>query len=274
MGLPLKRREDKVLISGRGKYMDDLKLPGMLHAVILRSAYAHAKIKKVDLGKLTSNPNVVLALSGEEIRKISKPLPIVALPPDAKRTDVFMLAVEKVHYSGEPVAVVVATDRYSAEDALENIEVEYEPLEAIINVEQAIEPGAPRIYPEWEDNVGISFQIRAGNVEEAFKDADLIFQGKDFQTSSFSITHRNPRVYRKLRTHDRQTAVLCFYADATHFPQLVSKIHWNSRKQDSGNRTPRRRRVWSKSSHISRRAAGSTTFDSPRKTCQMDRDAK
>src|SRR5207245_2038141 len=112
------------------------------------------------------------------IRKISHPLPIVALPPDAKYTDVFMLAVEKVHYSGEPVAVVVAKDRYSAEDAIENIEVEYQPLEAVVNVEQAIEPGAPRIYPEWEDNVGIFFKIRAGSVEDAFKDADHIFKEK------------------------------------------------------------------------------------------------
>lgn len=220
VGLPLKRREDKILISGRGKYVDDIKIPGMLHASVLRSAYAHAKIKKIDFANVLSNPDVVLALSGEDIRKVTDPLPVVALPPDAKRTDVYMLAVDKVHYSGEPVAVVVAKDRYSAEDAIENIEVEYEPLEPVIDVEKAVELGAPRIYPDWEDNVGIFVPIKAGNVEAAFKNADHIIKEK-ISRHRLSPSPIETRGY--IASYEPMTGKLLYYA-STQMPHVFRSL--------------------------------------------------
>ncbi|MDG6907663.1 MAG: hypothetical protein JRN20_17970, partial [Nitrososphaerota archaeon] len=152
VGAPLKRREDAVLVSGHGIYVDDVKFSGMLFAAILRSSYAHARIKKVDLSAAIESPGVVLALSGEQISRDTKPLPLSVTLPWMKKTEVYMLANEKVHFTGEAVAVVLATDRYLAEDAFEKIQVEYEPLDSVNDAEKSLEKDAPRLYDKWDSN--------------------------------------------------------------------------------------------------------------------------
>lgn len=178
MGKPLKRREDAVLVSGHGVYVDDIKFSGMLYAAIVRSDYAHARIRKVDLGPALASPKVVFALSGGEIKRDTKPLPLSVTLPWMKKTDVYMLAVDKVHYTGEPVAVVLATDRYAAEDGAEKVVVEYEPLEPVIDPERALLPDAPKLYDSWENNELIGYNFKVGNVEQALAGSDYVVKQK------------------------------------------------------------------------------------------------
>ena len=107
---------------------------------------------------------MVLALSGREISRDTKPLPLSVTLPWMKKADVYMLAVDKVHFTGEAVAVVLATDRYLAEDALEKIEIEYEPLQAINNAEKSLEADAPRLYESWDSNELIQYNFKIGDV--------------------------------------------------------------------------------------------------------------
>ena len=178
VGKPLKRREDAVLVSGHGTYVDDIKFSGMLHAAFVRSNYAHARIKNVDLSQAIESPKVVLALSGVQIKNVTKPLPFSVTLPWMKMSDVFMLAVDKVHYTGEPVAVVLATDRYSAEDAAEKVEVEYEPLEAVNDAEKALDPESPQLYESWGSNELIAYNFKIGEVDEALANSDYIVKEK------------------------------------------------------------------------------------------------
>src|SRR5260370_27659942 len=137
IGKPLKRKEDPRLIQGIGHYVDDLSLSGMHYAAFLRSPYAHAKIRSVDLSKVRHASGVVLALSGADIDGAIQAVPCAAQIPDMKAAARPVLARDRVRFVGEAVAVVVAADRYAARDALDLIEVDYEALTPIVNPEKA-----------------------------------------------------------------------------------------------------------------------------------------
>ena len=129
-GQSIERVEDAALLTGRGRYIDDLAVRAdTLHAAILRSPHAHAVIKAIDASAALRAPGVAAVLTGAEVVKLSAPLAMGIRAP----IQCWPIAVERVRYVGEPVAVVVAADRYLAEDALELIEVEYEPLEAVVD---------------------------------------------------------------------------------------------------------------------------------------------
>lgn len=178
VGRPLKRREDAVLVSGHGIYVDDIKFSGMLYATIVRSDYAHARIRSVDLREALESPKVVLALDGSQIKEDSKPLPLSVSLPSMKRADVYMLATGKVHYTGEPVAVVLATDRYASEDAAEKVKVEYEPLEPVTDAEKALDPTSPKIYDAWESNELVSYTFKVGEVDDALARSEYVIKDK------------------------------------------------------------------------------------------------
>jgi carbon-monoxide dehydrogenase large subunit len=178
VGRPMKRKEDAVLVAGHGTYVDDIKLPGMLYLGILRSEYAHARIRSVDLSGAMSTPGVVLALDGEEVAKKTKPLPLTVSLPWMRRTDVYMLAVGKVHYTGDPVAAVLATDRFTVEDALEKVQVDYEPIGVVTDAEGALQPDAPRLYEGWDSNEMIAYHFKAGDPEEALQSSDHVIREK------------------------------------------------------------------------------------------------
>ncbi|MDH4265244.1 MAG: xanthine dehydrogenase family protein molybdopterin-binding subunit, partial [Deltaproteobacteria bacterium] len=149
VGKSMKRKEDLRLLAGRGNFMDDIRLPNMKHAAILRSPYAHAWIKGIDISKALESPGVIGILTGAEVAKMSQPFPVgVSVPPKY-----YCCAVDKVRFVGEPVAVVVADNRYLAEDALDLIEVEYDPLPAVVDIEEAIKPGAPILHENIGSNI-------------------------------------------------------------------------------------------------------------------------
>ncbi|MEW5890025.1 MAG: molybdopterin cofactor-binding domain-containing protein [Pseudomonadota bacterium] len=165
VGRPLERVEDAALLTGRGRYADDLGVkPGTLHAAVLRSPHAHAILKAIDSSRAQTSRGVRAVLTGEDVRRWSQPFVVGVKQP----MEHWSLAVDRVRYVGEPVAVVVAENRYAAEDALDLIRVDYEPLAAVVSVEQAIREDAPLLHPAVGSNVVSDRSFRYGDPETAF----------------------------------------------------------------------------------------------------------
>ncbi|MHB8566254.1 MAG: xanthine dehydrogenase family protein molybdopterin-binding subunit [Nitrososphaerales archaeon] len=175
VGQSVKRVEDPRFITGRAIFLDDIKLPRMCSMKLLRSPYARARIKKIDASKALELPGVLMVLTGKDLveRKIKtlKPFPLVKLP-----LKLYSIALDNVHYSGEPVAAVVAEDRYIAEDALDLIEVEYEPLAPILDPESALKSDSPLVFEEGGSNVLFHETFVWGDVEGAFREADFVVE--------------------------------------------------------------------------------------------------
>ena len=154
VGKPLKRREDARLITGAGNYLDDVKLPGLTHAAVLRSPYAHARILGIDTAQATALPGVLGVFSGQDLAELN-PLPCAwqAGGVDNNVNTPRVLALDEVHQVGDPVAVVVAESRYQAEDALEAIRVDYQELPVVVDARQATAPGAPQLHENAPNNV-------------------------------------------------------------------------------------------------------------------------
>ncbi|HHY65774.1 MAG TPA: xanthine dehydrogenase family protein molybdopterin-binding subunit, partial [Alicyclobacillus sp.] len=174
-GTAIKRREDPRLITGNGRYTDDVQLPGMLYAAILRSPHAHARIRRLDVEKAKRAPGVVAVFTGQDVAGKVAPIPTAWLPPgsDIKTTAHPALAVEKVRYVGDGVAMVVAESRYAARDALELIEVDYEVLPAVVDAEKAMEEGAPVLHDDAPGNVAFHWQAGEDPAAE-FEGADVV----------------------------------------------------------------------------------------------------
>ena len=171
----IRRREDPRLITGRAAYTDDIKLPGMLHAAILRSPYAHANITSIDDDAAKEQPGVVAVYTGADTEGALNGLPCAWLIPgsDLKTPAHPAIAKDKVRYVGDAVAVVVAESRYQAEDALEYVNVEYEPLDVVINPKDAAQDGAPQLHDDVENNVAFTWAVAGGDTDEAFAQADV-----------------------------------------------------------------------------------------------------
>ena len=169
----IRRREDPRLITGRAAYTDDIKLPGMAHAAILRSVYAHAAIKSVDASAAASQPGVLAVFTGKDTEGVLNGLPCAWLIPgsDLKTPAHPAIATDKVRYVGDALAVVVAESRYQAEDALEHIEVEYEPLDVVINPKAAAQDGAPQLHEDAPSNLAFTWAVAGGDTDAAFADA-------------------------------------------------------------------------------------------------------
>jgi aerobic carbon-monoxide dehydrogenase large subunit len=156
VGTSVPRKEDLRLVTGEGQYVSDLVLPFMLEAQFLRSPYAHARIRRIDVSAAKAMPGVVAIRTGADLAHLGPILTDLStpkLPGETKRPSFTPIPVDEVGYAGDLVAVVVAKNRYLAEDALRRIEVDYEPLPAVLDPEAAAAPGAPLVYPEWGDNV-------------------------------------------------------------------------------------------------------------------------
>jgi aerobic carbon-monoxide dehydrogenase large subunit len=174
MGARVKRREDPRLLRGIGQYVDDVNLPNTLHVAILRSPHAHAKIKSLDPEPARQQTGVVAVVTGSEIKDQIGTLPVSGGNQTLRVPKHYVLAVDKVCYVGEGVAAVVAEDHYTARDALDLIQVEYEPLPVVTDPEKALAPGSPVIHSEWPDNVAFRTDQKQGNLTKAFKEAHKI----------------------------------------------------------------------------------------------------
>ena len=153
VGQSVKRREDPRLLTGHGRYVDDIALPGMVHAAFLRSDLPAGRIVRLDTDAARSVPGVVAVLTGADLNPVSGPLWTTTMGPPAYGPPLTPLAADDVRFVGDPIAVVIASSRYVAEDALELIDVEIEPLEAVATVEQALAGGSRPVHPELGVNV-------------------------------------------------------------------------------------------------------------------------
>jgi carbon-monoxide dehydrogenase large subunit len=180
VGQSVKRLEDPRLITGRGKFIDDLKVLGLLYIHIVRSTEAHAHIRKIDTSGAVATDGVRLVLTGAEINREVHPLPVRWDTPGLRCREYPLMADERVRYVGQPVALVVADDPHLAEDGASQIQVTYEPLQPVVDVEEAFAPGATLLYDEWGTNETCD-PVRMGNSESvaaAFAEADLVIKAR------------------------------------------------------------------------------------------------
>ena len=174
IGAPIKRREDPRLVQGLSHYVDDIKLVNTLHCTFLRSDYAHADIKSIDTEAAENLSGVVKVITGADIAGKVGSIPCAAEIEGLKVPDHPALAVDRVRFVGEPIAAVVATDPYVARDALDLIEVEYDELPAVVDLDAAIESDSTVIYDEFDDNIAFTMPLDAGDVDAAFAEADHV----------------------------------------------------------------------------------------------------
>ncbi|SFS99722.1 2-furoyl-CoA dehydrogenase large subunit [Saccharopolyspora flava] len=169
------RIEDPALLTGRGRFLDDLDpLPGTLTAAIVRSPHPHARIRSVDLTRARSHPGVAAVIGPDEVLEALNPFPLSLKTP----MRYYPTATDRARFVGEPVAVVVAADRYAAEDAAELVAVDYEPLPPVVDVEAAMRPEAPRLHDEADGNVATDRTFHFGPVDELFAAADHVVRGE------------------------------------------------------------------------------------------------
>jgi carbon-monoxide dehydrogenase large subunit len=176
IGKPLKRKEDPRLIQGLAHYVDDLHPAGLLHMAFVRSPYSSARIRSVDTSKAKSAAGVLAVITGEDVRGIIGPVPCAAQIPDMKAAPRPALAADRVCFVGEAVAAVVATEPYLARDAAELVEVDYEPLTPVVDPLKALAKGAPRVHPQYKDNVAYRWELEGGDLKKAFKQADRVIK--------------------------------------------------------------------------------------------------
>lgn len=184
-GARIKRNEDPQLLTGRAQFVDDVHIPGMLHVAFKRSDYAHARILGINLDAAREQPGVVAIYTAADLGDFWQPSPLLVPPPPAEHV-IFnqrtagQLARDKVRYVGEPVVMVVAENRYLAEDAADLIEIDYDPLPAVVDLEAALGEGTALVHEDVGSNIGAHVIQRKGDWEAARAQADLVIERRMF----------------------------------------------------------------------------------------------
>jgi carbon-monoxide dehydrogenase large subunit len=183
-GAAVRRREDPRFLRGEARYVDDVTLPGLLHAAFVRSPHAHARIGRLDATAARAMPGVAAVFTFADLARWLKPLPLFgAAPPglaaavrfEIRQAPQYALARDRVRHVGEAVAMVVADSPARAEDAAARVEVEWQALPAAVDMVDAAEPGAPLVHADWATNVAVAFTHAIGDVARAFTAADAVF---------------------------------------------------------------------------------------------------
>src|SRR5579863_6357972 len=177
-GASIKRSEDPRILTGAGRYVDDIKLPGMLHAAFVRSPMAHARVLSVDVSAALELPGVVAVLTGADLDAMTDPAPdplLSLLGSGGPTAEFTLLATDKVRLVGDPVAIVIAESRYIAEDGAELVEVEYDDLTPVVNAAFALDPDSPPLFENLGNNVARAHSRHEfGEVAKTFGDADRV----------------------------------------------------------------------------------------------------
>ena len=182
-GSGIKRREDPRLLTGTARYTADISLPGQLYAAILRSPHGHARIQKMDTAPAKTAPGVVAVFTGADTEGVLGTIPCAWLVPnsDLKTAPYPPLAKGTVRYVGDAVAVVVAESAQQAADAVELIQVDYDPLPVTVDPEQAVKPGAPQLHAEAPNNIAFHWTVAGGDVDAAFSKAEVVVRDRIIQ---------------------------------------------------------------------------------------------
>ncbi len=177
VGQAMRRKEDPRLITGRGRYVDDITLPGVLYVAFVRSPEAHARIASIDASAARERPGVHAVFTGEDMSDLAAPLPVAWVPPGVElhNPDHWPLARGAVKHVGDPVAAVVGTDRYSVVDAAEDVVVEYEALPVVTDPEKALE-GEPYVHEQFGTNETHRWSLGGGDLDAGFAEADAIVE--------------------------------------------------------------------------------------------------
>lgn len=220
VGASVRRVEDPGLLTGRGRFVDDLRFPGMLHAALLRSPFAHARLVGIDAEAARARAGVAAVLTGADLQATCHPFVAEVPLPGARTITFWPLAVERVRFVGEPVALVVAGSRYEAEDALESIDVAYEPLPVSMSADGAMAPGVTDLFDDVPGNVVYQADHHYGDVATALAAADRVVRRR------FSI-HRQANSPMETRggvaVYDPATDELLYHA-TTQIPHLLRVV--------------------------------------------------
>ncbi|MBA3331557.1 MAG: xanthine dehydrogenase family protein molybdopterin-binding subunit, partial [Actinobacteria bacterium] len=187
VGQNVPRKEDKRLVQGQGVFFDDVKRHGMGFVHFVRSPYAHAKIVSIDVSRALELDGVYGTLTGDEVAILTDPFFEMSTPPGSEIKD-YALAVGRVRHVGDPVAAVVASTRELARDASELVEVEYDPLEPLVDAERALEPDAPILHEDAGSNVVWSGQFDWGDFDGALAEADHVVRIERLHFDRFAST--------------------------------------------------------------------------------------
>ncbi|MEK7861891.1 MAG: xanthine dehydrogenase family protein molybdopterin-binding subunit, partial [Chloroflexota bacterium] len=171
IGRALPRKEDLRFLTGHGRYVDDLEIPGALHACFVRSPHAHARIVRIDAAAALALPGVAAVLTGADLAQWTTPLRMAPPIEGLLAVEMTTLPLDKVRFHGDPVACVLAESRYLAEDAAERVEVEYQPLAAVADLQQALAAGAPLVDESLPSNLVSSQSFSAGDVAARKREA-------------------------------------------------------------------------------------------------------
>jgi carbon-monoxide dehydrogenase large subunit len=175
VGKRVRRREDPRLLTGTATYVDDIVIPAMNHAVVVRSPHGAAKIRSIDISKAAELPGVVAVFVGADVASVGTVVCGADLP-GLRRPVHHILAQDRVYFVGHPVVVVVASNRYIAADGADLVEVDYEPLQAVTDPEKALADGAPAVHPQWPDNKAFTFSQTGGEPDKAFAEAEVVLK--------------------------------------------------------------------------------------------------
>jgi carbon-monoxide dehydrogenase large subunit len=175
IGAPVERKEDRKLLQGQAQWVDNMSVPGMVYLGVVRSPYAHARIVKVNVAPALAHAGVVAAWSGEDlVDEWHGSLPCAWIPTEETNAPEHKpLSIDKARHAGDAVAVIAATSRGAAADAAELVEVEYEPLPAVVDPEAALVAGAPLVHDQFGTNACYTWKLEAGEVERLFAEADV-----------------------------------------------------------------------------------------------------
>ncbi len=176
IGASIRRREDPRLVTGTGSYVDDIAQTAVLHMYVVRSSEAHARILGIDTTRAKEADGVIAVFTGKELKSdFQAPLPVTpTFVPDKKAPNQYPIAVDKVRYVGEPVAIVIATSRAAAEDAGERLDIRYESLPPVLDIDTALKKDSAVLHEEVGSNVSFDTKFAAGDIEAAFKEADVV----------------------------------------------------------------------------------------------------
>jgi len=219
VGQRIRRTEDPRLITGTATYVDDIQMPGMHHACILRSPHAAARIRRVSTKAARETPGVTAVFTGRDVKDVG-PVPCGASLPDLRVPHHHILAQDRVYYVGHPIAVVIATDRYIARDAVDRIEVDYEPLPAIVDPEKALAAGAPAVHAQWPDNVAFTYHQEGGDVAKAFAQADVVVKQRMTSQRLIPTAMETRGVVAEWRPGDRSLTIY----SSTQIPHLMRTL--------------------------------------------------
>ena len=222
-GARVKRLEDPALLTGRGRFVDDVKLPGVLHACFVRSPHAHARLRGIDTKPAMGIPGVHMVLTADDLPKPMRsqampmllPNPAIVVP----RTQT-ALARDEVNYVGQPIAVVIADTRYIAEDAATSMTVDFEVLDAVCDCRDAIKDGAAHAHSDLDSNIVAKFALAYGDIDAAFADAAHVFNEMIWQHRGGAMALETRAV---LASHDPVTDVLTVWS-GTQTPHIGRRM--------------------------------------------------